>query len=330
VCSSDLWLSACAYGVRGMNLYMVVDRDRWYGAPFDELGRERPHAQDVRSVVRALTRIHFHELHRHADIGIMLPKEYARLTRATHALGAISPSLLAYAGAGAHAACLNSRFGFAQPIQFAWLDFVTQFAQALDHQRLPYVFVDSDAPGAQFESLRVLITPMFEFSDPKRVGRLVTFAEHGGRVLYGPGEPSLDETLNPLSFQVLTDATSALRRCDITDAAAIAAELANEYRTLRAFGELPASVDLTVHEDEHGPRALFLVQTAATDVDVELQLPSPMTLSDAVTGELYHCDDARLALAVPGHSCRMLICERSAVGTSKLRAPSARRSLPPC
>jgi beta-galactosidase len=85
-------LCACAYGIRGLNLYMAVDRDRWYGAPFDELGQERPNALALRRVINALVRTQFHSLTRRVEVGIMLPKEYARLSRATHTLGALSPS----------------------------------------------------------------------------------------------------------------------------------------------------------------------------------------------------------------------------------------------
>jgi beta-galactosidase len=37
-------LTALAYGLRGFNLYMAVERDRWIGAPIDPHGRERPFA----------------------------------------------------------------------------------------------------------------------------------------------------------------------------------------------------------------------------------------------------------------------------------------------
>ena len=39
-------LTALAYGLRGFNLYMAVDRDRWIGAPIDEHGLPRKLADD--------------------------------------------------------------------------------------------------------------------------------------------------------------------------------------------------------------------------------------------------------------------------------------------
>ena len=42
-------LTALAYGLRGFNLYMAVERDRWIGAPIDPHGRPRPMAPSERA-----------------------------------------------------------------------------------------------------------------------------------------------------------------------------------------------------------------------------------------------------------------------------------------
>ncbi|HEY2734251.1 MAG TPA: beta-galactosidase, partial [Polyangiales bacterium] len=171
-------LAACAYGVRGLNLYMAVDRDRWYGAPFDEMGRERPHARVLRRIIKALVRTQFHALTRKVEVGILLPKEYARLSRATHTLGALSPSLLEIAGAGASAACLSAPFGFAAPIQLAWSDFVARFAEAFTRAGIPYVYVESECEPTLLRDLRVLISPSFEFADATRLARMLDFVRN--------------------------------------------------------------------------------------------------------------------------------------------------------
>jgi beta-galactosidase len=322
-------LCACAYGVRGLNLYMAVDRDRWYGAPFDEYGRERPHADELRQVLRALARTQFHALNRRVEVGIVLPKEYARLSRATHTLGALSPALLAIAGAGASAACLNTCFGFEQPIQLAWSEFVERFARALDRTAVPYVYVESDAPRALLDSLRVLISPTFEFADPARLATLSQFVARGGYVVYGPSVPHLDDALNPHTSQLPPDGPT-LRRCDATQADMVLADLLGELDLPLPWSATPSSVELAVHEDVNGPRVLFVVQLGATNVQAQLRLPEPMVLIDAVTGERIAAEFGLLRLTVPGYACRMFVCERLNPAIPKPRAPSARRSLPPC
>ena len=320
-------LCACAYGLRGLNLYMAVDRDRWYGAPFDELARERPQAEDLRRVVRALHRTHFHALKRRVEVGILLPTEYARLSRATHTLGALSPSLLALAGAGADAACLRTELGFQQPIQLAWSQFVTQFTDALDQARVPYVFVESDAPKALLDELRVLITPTFEFADPKRLQLMAYFRERGGRVLAGPHSPTLDDQLQPLPAAAASTLED-LQLCAADQAQQLIAALIDELDLATPFIVQPESVEATVHEDHSGPRVVFLVHTHAREVEAELHLPEPMVLVDALTGERYEGTDL-VAIPISGHACRMFVCERTSGAMSRSRPPSARRS-PPC
>ncbi|MEY4575442.1 MAG: hypothetical protein RL701_145 [Pseudomonadota bacterium] len=319
-------LCACAYGLRGLNLYMVVDRDRWYGAPFDETGRERPYAEEVRRVVHALAHTQFHALTRRVEVGIMLPKEYARLSRATHTLGAFSPALLALAGAGENAACLNTTFGFDEPIQLAWSEFVTQYARALDRSHVPYVYVESDAPSALLEHLRVIITPTFEFADAKRIARLVHFVERGGRVFYGPHWPRLDENLQPHVFNL--PETPDLRRVDAAAAELLVANVIAELVQPPLFTAAPSGIELALHEDGTGPRVLFVMQPAAASVQVELGLPESMALTDALTGERYE-GDAQIIVPIAGYACRMFVCERLNP-KPKPRAPSARRSMPPC
>jgi beta-galactosidase len=321
-------LCACAFGLRGLNLYMAVDRDRWYGAPFDELARERPQAEDLRRILRALHRTQFHSLKRRAEVGIMLPAEYARMSRATHTAGAISPSLLALAGAGPDAACLQTDLGFKQPIQLAWGQYVLRFAKALDRARVPYVFVESEAPKAMLDELRVLITPMYEFADPKRLQLLAYVRERGGRVLCGPHTPHLDDRLQPLSAAALRGVED-LRRCDVDQAELLIADLIGELGLASPFVASPSSVEVAVHEDVNGPRVLFLVQARAREVQAELQMPEPMALVDALTGERYEGGE-RITIPLAGQACRMFICERTAASANKSRPPSARRSLPPC
>jgi len=61
-------LSGLAYGLRGFNIYMAVERDRWVGAPIDPRGESRPFAQFWRGLLAALDEVGFHELVRRAIV----------------------------------------------------------------------------------------------------------------------------------------------------------------------------------------------------------------------------------------------------------------------
>src|SRR6185436_16399058 len=55
-------LAALAYGLRGFNVYMAVERDRWIGSPIDRHGRPRPFAAFWRKLIAALDATAFHTL----------------------------------------------------------------------------------------------------------------------------------------------------------------------------------------------------------------------------------------------------------------------------
>jgi hypothetical protein len=178
-------------------------------------------------------------------------------------LGAISPSLLAISGAGEDAACLRSNLGFQQPIQLSWREIITTFADALDQARIPYVYVESDAPKAQLDGLRVLITPSFELADPKRLELIAYFRERGGRVLAGPHLPSLDDQLQPLSAAA-TRALADLPLFAPEQAPELVHALREELALTTPFAVTPESVEATLHEDHSGARVLFLVNMQAS------------------------------------------------------------------
>src|SRR5262249_25697182 len=78
-------LAALAYGLRGFNIYMAVERDRWIGAPIDPHGRPRPFAAFYRRLHAALERTSFFHLHRRAPVRILTPRSERRLARVMHA-----------------------------------------------------------------------------------------------------------------------------------------------------------------------------------------------------------------------------------------------------
>jgi beta-galactosidase len=300
-------VTACAYGLRGFNLYMAVDRDRWFGAPLDNDGEPRPSAEPWRKLLAALQRVGFHRLKRRIEVAVCIPKEYAQLTRATHTLGALSPSLLDLAGVGSSAACRFDGFGFEQPVQLAWQALLARLDEALCSEQVPFVYVESDADFDAIEGLRAVITPSYEFADPARWQRLQRFASAGGTVLWGPRLPSLDASMRPCHFEPLGRA--AFDVDDHTEARGMIRALADELDLARPMPVEPWPVQTTVHCDEHGPRVLFVFHPGGEDVAAEIHLQAPMRLADALSAERFAGTES-LTIPMAAQSCRMLIVER--------------------
>ena len=105
-------MAALAYGLRGFNIYMAVDRDRWIGAPIDRHGRpgaERAflgQALPGRSPSSAFTSSG--GAPRCASSILRLKR---RLNRALHAFSPATPALFAVLGSGSHETCFEDDFG---------------------------------------------------------------------------------------------------------------------------------------------------------------------------------------------------------------------------
>jgi beta-galactosidase len=300
-------MCACAYGLRGFNLYMAVDRDRWFGAPLDRDGEPRPSAERWQRLIAALQRVEFHRLRRRVEVALSIPKEYASLSRATHALGGLSPNLLALAGLPASAACRFDRFGFEEPIQLAWEPWLARLDEALCAEQIPFVYVESDADLSAIEGLRALFAPSFELAEPTRWQGLRRFADAGGTVLFGPQLPHLDARVRPHTFAP-PSTRPPLRVRDQAEAQQAVRALASELALQVRFRVSPHPVQATVHEDEYGPRVLFLVHPGAADVHAELHLPAPMRVTDALSGERFE-GQSSLRVPLAACSCRMLVVE---------------------
>ncbi len=308
-------LTACAYGLRGLNLYMAVDRDRWYGAPIDVDGHARPEATAWRRFLTALESSGFHRATRRVRVALQWPREYQRLSRATHLLGALSPATLEAVGGTPVELCRADALGFEQPIQHAWWDDLARVAAALTAAQVPYVYIDSEAPLARYEHVDVVFAPSYELASPARFERLSELAEAGVHVVYGPRLPERDEALLPVTLA--RPGGQPPTRIDDTMAHALVADWVGRFQLERPYATLPP-VETTVHEVDGEDRVLFVVNPS-TAREAEITLPRPTVAIDALTGESFS-GETSLRVAVAAESCRMLLLEGE-----RRKAPRARR-----
>ncbi len=301
-------MCAAAYGVRGMSLYMAVDRDRWYGAPIDSSGQPRAETYDWKNFLRALSDIEFHRLTRRAEVGLVLPREYSRLSRATHLLGMFSPITLEAIGGSPVEACSEEALGFAGPIQVLWWKMIARFAEALTAAGVPYVYIDGESPTERFDGLRVLIAPSYEYASEPRWERLCAFAKEGGHVVFGPALPHLDESMQPREFETPAHGKRVLID-ELEDATRVVGEIVQELHLEAPFRASPAPIETTLHEDERGPRVLFVINPSPDHAQAEIVLPHAMLFEDVMTQEHFDGSDV-LSIALPPYACRMLTVRR--------------------
>src|SRR5262249_35163775 len=142
--SAFIALAALAYGLRGFNVYMAVERDRWIGAPIDPHGRARPFAAFWRKLSAALARTSFFSLVRRAPVRVLTPRSERRLARVMHAFGPITGAFFAVIGKGARESALEQDLGLGYPLGIESESFVRTFELALEARGVAYARVGGE------------------------------------------------------------------------------------------------------------------------------------------------------------------------------------------
>ncbi|EYF00938.1 beta-galactosidase [Chondromyces apiculatus] len=268
-------LTAMAYGLRGYNVYMAVERDRWIGAPIDRRGRKRPFAAFWRKLSAAMEATSFHTLKRRTPVRILVPRSERRLTRAMHAFGPLIGAFFSVLGAGARERCLEDDLGLGYPLAVEADTFARAFEEALDVRGVPYAYVGGEDREVSLGGAQWLICATSGALQPSLLQRLEEAAQRGALVTLGPREPVFDGAFRalpePYDLSRLRAPRAAAHDPQLLQADPAAANAA-VARAIEALGLPtyacdPEGVFATVHEDDAGqPRVLFLINPGDMDV----------------------------------------------------------------
>jgi beta-galactosidase len=256
-------LTALAYGLRGFNVYMAVERDRWIGSPIDRHGRDRPNAVFWRKLCAALENTAFASLHRATPVRIMIPRLERRIARVMHVFGPLSAAILSTFGLGARECAVEEELGLGYPLAVEVGDFVHAFERALEARGVPYAVVGTDdwafvgdPKWILCASSGALETAVFE--------RLAAARSRGAHVTLGPRLPKFDETFRAPAASVDGARLGADGRLGplVREAAEAASAVgqAVDLLGLPTQASDPNEVSVTVHEDVAGhARVVFVI-----------------------------------------------------------------------
>jgi beta-galactosidase len=302
-------MCALAYGLRGFNLYMAVERDRWVGAPIDVHGRPRPLAERYARLLLALDRSAYHTLRRRSPVRLVVPRALRRLARVTHAFGPLTPALFHVAGAGWRETVLERDFGLDAPPVMAAEAYLRAFERALHARGVPFAYaggetVDHSTAGAQW-----IVCVSAGGLKPHLVDSLHAARAAGVKVTLGPRVPELDGAMRPLRRPVDVSGIEIEPLDDLAGADALVAKRIDELH-LPTWPVDPVDTFVTVHEDGTGaPRIVFVMNPTANDAIARFSLPGVGALVDALDGRRVVRSAGALEVTVPGRVVRMMIAE---------------------
>jgi beta-galactosidase len=284
-----------AFGLRGFNLYMAVERDRWVGAPLDATGRPRPEADHWRALLVALEQTEFHRLRRAVPVLLVVPRVIRQLQRMTHALDALTPSAIRVVARGPVDACTeDDPWGRAcieverwiASVESVLLERGVPFAHCSEFVRQPEVCQLVACVGAWPRDLAL---------------RVEEAARNGDPILLGPASPKVDESFEAMHVE--------LRATDCAELSRALDELLT-LRSLSGFPVEPRALWATVHEDESGVcRVVFVINPTNLDEHATVSGISDGHYRDALNGASVRATDGVLQLSVAARSVRMLQAE---------------------
>lgn len=306
--SITLGLLAC--GVRALNLYMTVDRERWYGAPISELGEPRPQAAFFHRLLMVLDEVEWTALRRRVPVALISSRADARFAWASSVADPLTPVLGELLGLGP-AGGAELALDHDAIMQRRWM---SAAERALDMAPVPYDLVDEASSRAHLARYPIIVLPTIRRVDRELWKKLRELAERGTVIVIGPGKPTQDQHGEPLGHDAaMPRGAGMIRPESIDDLAGFAEDLAG---LAELGGDLPdewlaeqEDVDCSLFEDRHGrPRVLFVGNRGNDGVSAEILVPPGTLLGDAFTDEELRADsEGMVEILLEPYQVRMLL-----------------------
>lgn len=188
-------LLAIAYGLRGFNFYMIVERERWYGSPIKQNGEYRvQYAEFYKSLNHFFTESNVLSMDRETSVILLRVRDYDRLEKAADLLSPLPP--LATEGfLGAKERCYEDKFGFDYAVQIEHAQLFDTWYEGLCRAQISFAVSDSDIDPNLLAKHDVIILPSFDFMSRRLQLLLQNLVESGKTIIMGPTIPTQDETM---------------------------------------------------------------------------------------------------------------------------------------
>jgi beta-galactosidase len=307
-------LAALAYGLRGYNLYMAVERDRWIGAPFDRHGRARPSAASWQKLSEALQHVGFWELRRETPVHLVVPRSVRRLHRVLHAFGPLSAVAFHVMGRRAIDAQFEDALDLGAPFALDAERFVRWFEEELERRRIPFALVGGDLVEHSVDTARWTIIACAGGLERGIVKAAARGLKAGRAVSVGPHFPQRDEALVPREPPGVLRHAFGHALPTLLDFApeelSRTLDRATELLGLRSLEAEPKELAVTLHEDASGrPRVLFAMNPTSHPIEAKIAARGASSAEDPLDGSSFHARFDHLELQVPARTVRLLVLQ---------------------
>ncbi len=308
-------IAAMAYGLRGFNLYMAVDRDRWVGAPIDVHGMPRRLADEYHALIDVLDKVRFNTLHRATPVKLVVPRALRRLSRATHAFGPVTPAAFHIAGAGPLESCLEDDFGLGELAPIVGESFVRAFERALLARGVPFSYAGGESLEMSMVGASWIVCTTAGGLKADVLTSLRAAKERGIAVTIGPRVPERDGSMRALAKPHDVRGLEVEALADPSQADVLVARRIDEL-SLPAYPVDVPDVHVALHEDQNGvPVVAFVMNPTDKTVIATVGLGRTRALVDLLprsraTNRIEpHTGTGAFVVEVPARTVRMFSVE---------------------
>ncbi|HYQ16915.1 MAG TPA: beta-galactosidase [Polyangiaceae bacterium] len=300
-------LSCLAAGIRGFNLYMAVERDRWIGSPIDRFGARRPFFDFWSRLNEAVARTRLYELSRVADVCVVVPRSLHRLERLLHAFGPISAAAFDIMGLGAYDSCYEQG-PFATPL-FEAESFLRRLFAELSERGIAYSVSSNDAAASALGASRFGFVASALGLEPELWSALDAVASRGTELRFGPALPCFAPSGNGALPALSAAATAHVAALSERDIPSEVGRLAAAHAPFQLA--LGPGLSTALFRDRAGaPRVLFVTNTTraarVAELDTTLFDGAVHELVDALDGSSFRASVRSLEVPLSPQSVRML------------------------
>lgn len=179
------------HGIKGQNFYMLVDRERWYGAPIAETGRVREdHKAFFQPFLNTMTQIGISSLETPTTVAILASRDYQRMMHSTYLLSPVPPLLFSLMGQDASLSCSEHKYGYQRNIPMEYDATLNQWITWASEWNVPARIIEDEVELPP-EQRRLVLVPSFEMMNPALIDKLKRWSEDGSRLILGPEMPDL-------------------------------------------------------------------------------------------------------------------------------------------
>lgn len=295
----DHLLTLLAGGMRGFNLFMAVERDRYYGAAITKDGVVEPHAKWIEQLLATLAEIDWPALRRQTPIALVETRTDQRFGAASCALDPMTPVLAEVLSLGPGGATeLGDDSGAVAGRR--WHDAI---CAALELAQVPYAIVDEAATEDELARYRAVIVPTTRRLHRGLAQHLRSLVEHKrATVVVGPGLPTHDEFdqqfPDPLPRRI-----GRIREGSLDDLPGLAADLTSLAGDLPEYWQIerPDNVRACAFADASGTaRAVFLLNFGPKPITAVLLADERASMRDPFSGETFRVLAGKITIPIVG------------------------------